>query len=69
MTYSLLDARVTDHELYHSIYSSVAEARTFDQPRGLLAIVDYPCGLGKTNALLSILKARPDLLVLVVVQT
>jgi hypothetical protein len=32
-------------------------------------IVDYPCGLGKTSVLLSVLEDQPDLLVLVVVQT
>ena len=63
------DPQPTDQELYQSIYSSITAGRAFQDPTPPLTIVDYPCGLGKTNALLSILEARPDLLVLVVVQT
>jgi len=69
MGYQVSDPRPTDQELYQSIYSSITADRTFQDPPPPLTIVDYPCGLGKTNALVSILEARPDLLVLVVVQT
>jgi len=69
MDYNLPDPRLTDQELYQSIYFSVARQKTFDDPMDPLTIVDYPCGLGKTNALVSILKTEPDLKVLVVVQT
>ena len=68
-TYGQSDPQPTDQELYQSIYSSITAGRAFQDPTPPLTIVDYPCGLGKTNALLSILEARPDLLVLVVVQT
>jgi hypothetical protein len=68
-TYGQPDPQPTDQELYQSIYSSITAVRAFQDPTPPLTIVDYPCGLGKTNALLSILEARPDLLVLVVVQT
>ena len=68
MTYSTPDARPTHQELYDSVYSSLTTVTAFDAPDPPLVIIDYPCGLGKTTALISVLDQRPDLKVLVVVQ-
>jgi hypothetical protein len=69
VTYSKHDARSTDQELYDSVFSSLTTVTAFDAPDPPLVIIDYPCGLGKTTALISVLERRPDLKVLVVVQT
>lgn len=69
MTCNTLDARPTDQELYDSVYSPLTTVTAFGAPDPPLVIIDYPCGLGKTSALISVLDQRPDLKVLVVVQT
>jgi len=69
MTCSTPDARPTPQELYDSVYSSLTRVTAFGAPDPPLVIIDYPCGLGKTSALISVLDQRPDLKVLVVVQT
>ena len=69
MTYSTPDAQSTDQELYDSVFSSLTTVTAFDAPAPPLVIIDYPCGLGKTTALISVLERMPDLKVLVVVQT
>ena len=56
MTYSTPDARSTDQELYDSVFSSLTTVTAFDAPAPPLVIIDYPCGLGKTTALISVLK-------------
>ena len=69
MTCSTPDARPTHQELYDSVYSSLTTVTAFGAPDPPLVIIDYPCGLGKTSALISVLDQRPNLKVLVVVQT
>ena len=63
------EPKVSHQDLYQSISHSLTQTRGFDRPEPPLMIVDYPCGLGKTSVLLSVLEDQPDLLVLVVVQT
>lgn len=70
MDYQPPEPRVADQELYDNLYEATKEfnfSEAFNTP--LVTIVDYPCGLGKTNTLLSILKEKSELKVLVVVQT
>lgn len=69
MTCTTPDARLTHQELYDSVYSSLTTVTAFGAPDPPLVIIDYPCGLGKTSALISVLDQRPVLKVLVVVQT
>jgi len=70
MDYQPLEPRGADQELYHSLWEVTKEINPLeDNSIPLVTIVDYPCGLGKTNALLSLLKEKSELKVLVVVQT
>ena len=70
MDYQPPEPRVADQELYDNIYLPTKSMRAFDNLRDpIVNIVDYPCGFGKTNVLLSILNDHHDLKVLVVVQT
>lgn len=69
MDYTADDPQATDQELYKSLQRSIATVRAFDDPSPPLTIIDFPCGLGKTSTLLSILEAHPGLKVLIVVQT
>ena len=70
MDYKLPEPRVADQELYSNLHEITKEINPFEDNRiPLITIVDYPCGLGKTNTLLSILKEKSELKVLVVVQT
>ena len=70
MDYQPPEPRVADQELYDNIYLPTKSMRAFDDLRDpIVNIVDYPCGFGKTNVLLSILNDHHDLKVLVVVQT
>ena len=70
MHYQPPEPRVADQELYDNIYLPTKSMRALDDLRDpIVNIVDYPCGFGKTNVLLSILNYHHDLKVLVVVQT
>jgi len=70
MDYQPPEPRVADQELYDNIYLPTKGMRALDGLRHpVVNIVDYPCGFGKTNVLLSILNDHHDLKVLVVVQT
>ena len=70
MDYQPPEPRVADQELYSNLHEITKEINPFEDNRiPLITIVDYPCGLGKTNTLLSILKEKSELKVLVVVQT
>ena len=70
MDYKPPEPRVADQELYDNIYLPTKGMRALDGLRHpVVNIVDYPCGFGKTNVLLSILNDHHDLKVLVVVQT
>ena len=69
MTCSTPDARPTHQELHDSVYSFLTRVTAFGAPDPPLVIIDYPCGLGKTSALITVLDQKPDLKVLVVVQT
>ena len=70
MDYQPSEPRGTDQELYDSLNEVTKEINPFEDNKiPLVTIIDYPCGLGKTNTLLSILKEKSDLKVLVVVQT
>ena len=70
MDYKPPEPRVADQELYSNLHEITKEINPFEDNRiPLITIVDYPCGLGKTNTLLSILKEKSELKVLVVVQT
>ena len=69
MTYKAPEAHLADRELYDVVYSCLTTTTTFDAPDPTLCVIDYPCGLGKTSTLAEVLNRRPDIKVLVVVQT
>ena len=70
-TYDDIDPSLADQGPLTEMLHSCVEVPVFDfyNPRSKVTLVDHPCGFGKTNSLLSVIKDRPDLMFLIVVNT